>query len=361
MLKHTLDNPNTYKKYDKHQVFESISLLPEQISTAWPLSNSLPPFKPDIDHIVISGMGGSALSGRIVLSLSQFILKTPLEIINNYRLPTYTNSKTLVILSSYSGNTEETISCAKDALRQKAEIAIITTGGKLAELAEKYHLPLILIKSTANPSGYPRLGIGYSLGALLSIMKHARLINLSDRDLDHLYHHLRHTMKDLLPEVPLKTNSAKKLAKEFEGKIPVLIAANHLTGTTHAIKNMLNENSKTFALCFDLPELNHHLLEGLTFPKNLNQNLHFLLFGSSLYPEAIKNRFEITKNVFEKLKFPVTVIKPDSRQPLEEAIESLSFGALFSYYLSLLNQIDPGPIPWVDYFKKELLKATNRI
>lgn len=359
MFNHTLDNPNTYKKYDRHQVFESISLLPEQISTTWPLSNSLPSFKSNLEHIIISGMGGSALSGRIILSLSQFILKTPLEIINNYRLPAYTNPKTLVILSSYSGNTEETISCAKDALRQKAEIAIITTGGKLAELAEKYNLPIILINPTGNPSGYPRLGIGYSLGAVLSILKHARLINLSDRDLDHLYHHLRHSNKEIMPDIPLKNNSAKKLANEFRGKIPILIAANHLTGTTHAIKNMLNENSKTFAACFDLPELNHHLLEGITFPKNLNQNLHFLLFGSSLYPDAIKNRLEITKNVFEKLKFPVTVIKPDSRNPLDESIESLSFGAFFSYYLSLLNNTDPGPIPWVDYFKKELEKSSH--
>lgn len=360
MLKHTLDNPKTYLKYDTHHVFESISLLPEQISTAW-ASAHLPSTTVKIDHIVISGMGGSALGGRIILSLSQFLLKTPLEIINNYRLPLYTNKNTLVILNSYSGNTEETLSCAKDALRQKAEAVVITTGGKLAHLAEKYQLPTVLINQTGNPSGYPRLSIGSSLGSLLAIFKHYQLLTLSDQDLDRLYHHLRQIIKNLLPEVPLKNNSAKQLAQKLQHQILILVAANHLTGTTHAIKNMLNENAKTFAVCFDLPELNHHLLEGLTFPKNLNQNLHFLMIDSPLYPDAIRNRLEITKAIFEKLKFPVTVIKPDSRHPLEEATETLLFGALFSYYLSLLNQTDPGPIPWVDYFKKELEKTSHQI
>jgi glucose/mannose-6-phosphate isomerase len=360
MLKHTLDNPKTYLKYDQGHVFESISLLPEQISTAW----SAPHFSSTstkIDHIVISGMGGSALAGRIILSLSQFLLKTPLEIINNYRLPAYTNPKTLVILSSYSGNTEETLSCAKDALRQKAEAVVITTGGKLQKLAERYQLPLVLINPTGNPSGYPRLGIGSSLGGTLAILKHYQLTSLTDQDLDRLYQHLRLTIKNILPEVSLKNNSAKQIAQKLADQIPVLIAANHLTGTTHAIKNMLNENAKTFAICFDLPELNHHLLEGLSFPKNLKQNLHFILLDSSLYPDAIKNRLEITKTVFEKLGFPVTVIKPDSRQPLEEATESLLFGALFSYYMALINQTNPGPIPWVDYFKKELEKTSHQI
>jgi len=363
MIKHYLDQNSSFVKYDKHHVADSISTLPEQIITAWSQVSSLPPAssKEKINQLVVSGMGGSALSARIIQALSHYYLKVPLEIVNNYRLPNYVDEQTLVVLSSYSGNTEETISTAKDALKRKAQIFIIASGGQLAQIANNYQLPSYTIHPSANPSNLPRLAIGYSLGGLLAVLNRYQLAVIRPADIDELVKLLQKNNLNLLPTSPLKNNPAKNLAIKLKDHGICLIAANHLTGTSYSIKNMLNENAKTFAVNFDLPELNHHLLESLAFPKDLKNNFHFLMIDSELYPEVIRQRLEITKNVFMKLSYPVTVIKPDSQKPLEQACETLLFGAYFSYYLSILNRIDPGPIPWVDYFKAELEKTKHRI
>lgn len=363
MFKSNLDNPKTYEKLDKHQVYESIISFPKQVSQTWTeISYSSGLNKCSLaENIVISGMGGSALGGRIIQSLGQFILNQPLEVVNNYRLPDYVDEKSLVILSSYSGNTEETISCAKDALKRHAQVFIVSTGGKLSELAKKHNLPSYIFIPQNNPSSQPRLGLGYSITSQLGLLSHCKFIHFSENDMESIVDHLNTLTPSLEKNQPESKNPAKSLAQKLKGRGVVFISANHLTGTAHAVKNMINENAKTFSISFELPELNHHLLEGLMLPRELKNNLHFLMLNSDLYPEIIRTRLEITKDVFTRLGYPVTVIKPDSSQPLLQVYETLYFGEFLSYYLSLLNSIDPGPIPWVDYFKEQLDKQRRRI
>ena len=348
---------------DSLRVYDSIIGFANQVSTTWTqiaYSTKLDRCS-RAENIVISGMGGSALGGRIIQSLSQFILKAPLELVTNYRLPAYVGPKSLVVLSSYSGDTEETISCCADALKRKAQVFIITTGGKLASVATKYQLPSLIFTPSDNPSNLPRMGLGYSITAQLALLSHCRFIDFTPSDIEQIVTHLNSMTKHLASEVTEKNNPAKVLAEKSKNRFLVLISANHLVGTAHAVKNMINENSKTFAASFDLPELNHHLLEGLSFPKGLKDKAHFLVLSSDLYPEVIKHRLEITKRVFTKFGYEVTTIKPDSSTPLTQAYETLYFGQFLSYYLGIINAIDPGPIPWVDYFKTELQKHQHRI
>jgi glucose/mannose-6-phosphate isomerase len=307
-----------------------------------------------IKDICVCGMGGSALGGRIIRSLDQYILNLPLEVITNYRLPNYVNENSLVILVSYSGSTEETLSAALDAINRKAKVYIVTTGGKLLDFAREKNLDHYVIDPKHNPSGMPRLGLGYSIIAIFALLARFKFINFTQNDIDQVIDVLNQSQINFGKEKPQKENPAKLFAEKVKDKGIILVSANHLTGTIHAIKNMFNENAKTFAVNFDLPELNHHFLEGLNNPKALKEDLFVLFFNSDLYPSVIKKRLLITRNMLERLGFQTMTIKPESSHPTLQAFECLSFGEFSSYYLAIINNTNPGPIPSVDYFKKEL-------
>lgn len=357
MTKSILDNPQTYK-IDSLKVYDSIVGLPFQVEQAWvEAGNQTLHTKCQLaKNIVLAGMGGSALPGRIVRSLDQYILNVPLEIVTNYRLPNYVNKDTLVILSSYSGNTEETISAAHDALARKAKIFVITTGGALLAFAKKNNLDYYQIDPKFNVSNQPRLGLGYSIIAVFALLSRCGFINFTHKDIESIHHLLDELTIHFRKETPLEKNPAKLLAEKVKGNALILISANHLVGTAHAVKNMINENSKAFCASFDLPELDHHFLEGLSFPKKLTETLHFILINSDAYPKAIQSRLSITRKILDKHGYASTIVKPEASHPTEQAFEVLYFGAFVSFYLALLHRIDPGPIPSVDYLKKELAK-----
>ena len=165
-------------------------------------------------------------------------------------------------------------------------------------------------------------------------------------------------MRDFIDSLdsPFVDNSAKKLAHDLKERMIVLIAAEHLIGASHGFKNMLNENSKTFAVRFSLPEMNHHLLEGLAFPAQNKQVLKFLFLVSDLYDSKIEKRIEITRRVIEKNGIETKMKKINGQTRLSQVLSLLYLGSFTSAYLAFLNNLDPAPIPWVDYFKKALKK-----
>lgn len=357
MFKSLLDQPDAYKK-DSLRVYDSILGLVHQVDQAWVEAGSqtLHTKCSLAKNIVIAGMGGSALPGRIIRSLDQYILNVPLEVVTNYRLPNYVDKNTLVILSSYSGNTEETLSCGQDALARQAKIFIVTTGGKLLDYAKRHQLDHYHIDPRANPSHQPRLGLGYSIIAVFAVLARYGFINFAEKDVETIKALLEKLNQNFRKETPFDQNPAKQIAEKLRDRAVVLISANHLNGTVHALKNMLNENSKVFAVHFDLPELCHHFLEGLSYPQDLKNQAHFILINSDHYPKAIQHRLTITRQILDKHGFATTVIKPEADHPTLQAFEVLSFGAFLSFYLAALYRLDPGPIPSVDYLKKALAK-----
>src|SRR3989338_9605612 len=358
MFKSILDQESIYKKLGRQQVYSSILGLKNQVDQAWTevSHSSLKSELVGIKDICVCGMGGSALGGRIIRSLDQYILNLPLEVITNYRLPNYVDKNTLVVLSSYSGNTEETLSCAHDALARRAKIFIVTSGGKLLDYAKQHQLDHYQIEPRANPSHQPRLGLGYSIIAVFAVLARCGFINFGAKDVEAIKVLLEKLNQNFRKETPFEHNPAKLLAEKLRDWAVVLISANHLSGTVHAVKNMLNENSKVFATQFDLPELCHHFLEGLSYPKDLKNQVHFVLLNSDHYPKAIQHRLTISRQILDKHGFATTLIKPEADHPTLQAFEVLAFGAFLSFYLAVLYRLDPGPIPSVDYLKTALAK-----
>ncbi len=357
MYKSLLDQPDKYFQ-DNSRVYESILHLGNQVEQAWvEVSNQTLHARCHLaKNLVIAGMGGSALSGRIIRSLDQYILNVPLEVVTNYRLPNYVSKNSLVILNSYSGDTEETLSAAHDALARGAKIFIIATGGKLLDLAKKEQLDYYHIHPKFNPSHQPRLGLGYSIISVFAVLARCGFLNFSVKDVESIKSLLRGLTTSFRRETSLESNPAKIVAEKIRDRATIILSANQFNGTAHAIKNMLNENSKSFAALFDFPELCHHFLEGLSYPKDLKNQVHFLLINSDQYPQAIQDRLQITKQILVKHGYSNTVIKPEANDPTLQAFELLYFGAFLSFYLAMLYRLDPGPIPSVDYLKKEIAK-----
>ena len=250
-----------------------------------------------------------------------------------------------MIISSYSGNTEETLAALADARKRDAQIFILTAGGKLAEFTQ---YPNYIFHPKHNPSGQPRMSLGYSTTALLILLSRCQLLQ-PIKDLPRLPEFLRSRQS---------TTNYELLAKNLVGKIPVFLVSEHLKGAAHAMKNQLNENAKTFAVVFDLPEANHHLMEGLAHPKSNPDNLACIFIDSPHYHPEIKKRYPITKEIVRKNHIPVFDLPVTGPNTVFEVMDLIQSGAYLAYYLSQEYGIDPGPIPWVDWMKDELKKLT---
>ena len=352
----SIDSHNAIKKIDKGGILDSIIALPRQVDQAYRevLALDIPEGYAQAKNIVVTGMGGSALGGRIIDSLTLSKLRAPLEVFTELNLPKYVNEDSLVIASSYSGNTAETISSLKDALDKKAMIIGVCTGGKMEEILKKEKLPGYVFNPVANPSNQPRMGLGYSVTSILTILAKLNFLTLDQTDIVRIVRQMGETAADFGPDSPEKRNLAKSLAIKLKGKIPALVASEHLLGIAHAFKNQLNENAKTFSLLFDIPEMNHHLLEGLKSPHKAKELLNFLLLESELYSAEIQKRYPITRDVIEQNGAETSIYKLHAEGKLEQIFEVLVLGSFVSLYLAILNDIDPSPIPWVDYFKSKL-------
>jgi glucose/mannose-6-phosphate isomerase len=345
---------NLQNLYEKLR--QTISLYPEQLKQAWEEVRALeiPGEFASVKNIVFCGMGGSALGARIVKAYAQDILDIPFEIYTDYNLPNYADEESLVICSSYSGTTEETVNCAKQAIEKNANTFFITTGGDLAKLASENNIPTYTINPAHNPSEQPRNAIGYAAGAVLGLFAKIGFIPTGNAEIESAVT----SMKDAVAKSDEGANGeAQKLSSALVGKIPILVASEHMLGIAHTIKNQFNESAKTFSALFDLPELNHHLLEGLANPPENKNLLYFIFFNSNLYSPRVEKRYPLTLDVVKQNNVPAYTYLPSSNDKLSQIFETLVFGSFTVYHLTKSYAINPIEIPWVDYFKNKLKEA----
>lgn len=336
---------------DQDQVLTSIKQIPQACQDAWEEMKkvNIPSNYQEAETIVCCGMGGSSLPAHITKSLYFDTLNRPFEIVRDYSLPAFVSPKTLVVLINYSGETEETYRCAEIAHQKGCSLFGITTGYKLGQFLKEKNIPHYLIKPIYNPSNQARLGLPYTLLGLLGLLGKAGLIKLSEEEVQEAIGFLKTQNPQSL---------AQETAQKIFSKIPLIIGAGHLTGNAHVSANQINETSKNFSTFFTLPELNHHLLDGLVKPETNSKNLIFLFLSSDLYPKEIRRRVWLTKEVVEKNNVPVLQFQPQSTTKLAQVLESLQFSSYLSFFLAQLNKVNPAQIPWVDYFKTQMATGT---
>jgi len=347
------------KNLDPGRVADSIGLLSEQIKDTMKQAESLkfPPAYKKIDRVVVNGMGGSNLGARIVASVFKDEAKVPILIEPGYLVPAYVDQNTLYIISSYSGNTEEPLSTFAEAKKRGAKITGITEKSqknKLAEIFKKEKLPIFVFDPRKNPSNQPRLGVGYAIFALLAVLARSGVIKIDQREVTRIIDSLKKNNFQLDLSVIDRKNLAKQIAQKIHGKEIILVGAEFLAGNLHALRNQFNETAKNFAAYLVLPDLNHYALEGLAHPASNKKDLIFIFFASDLYHPRLKKRLRLTEEIARKNKIAALEVKLESQARLGAAAELLQLGSWLTFYLALLNKINPAEVKWVDWFKKKL-------
>jgi glucose/mannose-6-phosphate isomerase len=355
MNKINLDDTGIYQQNDPDNMLSRIKELPMQCRQAWQtvMDFTLPSDYSDIDKVIILGMGGSAIGGDLVRSLALAEAKIPVLVHRDYGLPAFVNERTLVIASSYSGNTEEILSGFEPSLKTGAKKLVMTTGGKLGELAGANHLPVYKIEYKAQP----RAALGFSFLPTLGVLQKLGFIGDKSAHVDETVSVLNKLSSELDEKSPLASNPAKQLAQRLYGKLSVIYGAGILAEVAHRWKTQINENGKSWAFYEIFPELNHNATVGFPFPPEVVERLHLVLLRSPLFNERVKLRYEVTCELLKRAGVAYEYVDSLGESPLSQMMSTVMMGDFASYYLAILNKVDPSPVDVISYLKDQLAKG----
>ncbi len=351
----SLDELDLYKKLDPSGLRERIADLPFQCLHAWEegLSFSLPSSYRKARNVILAGVGGSAIGGELMSDLITRDGSPLVTVCRDYHLPPYLSEDSLVIVSSYSGNTEETIAAFEDGIQRKAKVVVVTTGGRLMELARKEGVPTFEIDYV----GEPRTALGYSFLVPLAMLQSLELITNSDEAvvetsevLFSLSHHLETT-------TPTHDNPAKELAQTLQGKLIVIYGGGMLSGVARRWKTQFNENAKAWAFIELLPEAGHNAIAGLHWPRPLGKKACGVLLNTLSLNHRIKLRYQVIEELLGQAGVQCRTVDGIGQSYLAQMLSTIMFGDYTSYYLALLNGEDPSPVPPLDYLKSKLQNA----
>ena len=349
-----LDDPRLFKRYDPRGMRERIREMPVSCQQAWQmaLDFNLPASYSRVNKVAILGMGGSAIGGDLVSSLVASEARVPILLCRDYVLPAFVDARTLVIASSYSGMTEETISAFEQALATGSKKLVITTGGRLKDLAEGENIPVFSFSYKAQP----RAALPFSFLPVLGFLQKLGFINDKSQDVAETIERMQKLSQKIDETAPLLRNPAKQLARRLYGHLPLVYGAGILSEVAHRWKTQLNENSKAWAFHEIFPELNHNAVVGYQFPEELAAEIVVVLLRSDYLPERIQLRYQVTSRLLEQAGVSYQFVDGEGSRPLSQMMSLVLFGDYTSYYLAMLYRIDPSPVKAIDYLKEQLDK-----
>jgi glucose/mannose-6-phosphate isomerase len=298
---------------------------------------------------VLAGMGGSAIAGDLLKSLFIADIEIPFVVQRHYRMPKFVNKKTLVICSSYSGNTEETLSAFDDALVCGARVVAISTGGKLAAKAVANKLPLIII-----PEGFPpRAALGYSFAPLASVISRLGLCENEDEEIKSAAAIMRERLAYYAPDNA--ENPALALARKLKGRIPIIYAAqDSFDAIAYRFKGQICENAKMLAFSNQFPESNHNELVGWGGTKGSEDGFVAILIRDIDDHKRVAKRFDIVQQYLKDMNIEVVELTAEAGTKITRAFIMIQLIDFCSYYLALLNGVDPYPVAVIDFLKERM-------
>ena len=345
-----LDDLEVIGRLDPGDMLGALRGLPGQCRQAWGSAQRFGPrVEPgSIDRIVILGMGGSAIAGDLWRALLQRECDIPVFNVRGYELPSFVDGRTLVIASSFSGDTEEVLSAFKQALARPCPKIVTTTGGRLLATARANGVPAF----TFDYNGEPRAAIGWGLMPLLAVGERLRLTQGIERDVDEMITVLDTVVADLADDVPTERNPAKQMAEGLLDRLPVVYGAGPLIEVARRWKTQLNESAKTWAFHEELPEAHHNAIIGYGLPNGVSRDTAVVFLESEpLIHPRVRLRYDYTKDLL--LDTGVTVLTADARgrSALAQMMSLVLFGDYVSTYLAFLYGVDPTPTTVIDELK----------
>ncbi len=344
-----LDDANVIKQRDTSGALSVAENLYTQASFAVELQETDHDGR-TIQQIVVAGMGGSALAADLVKVLLATELTVPFEVVKGYALPAYATENTLVIASSHSGNTEETVACMNEAIERGCQMAAIATGGKVEEIATSHQIMFGRIPHDTQP----RMGMIYNLRVLLKILDTFGLGGKATYDeLDGAASWLQQESDLWVKEVPTEHNYAKQLALQAVGKTPVFYGGSLMAPVAYKWKISWNENAKNVAFWNYLPEFNHNEFLGWT---SHPVEKPFAVFDlvSELENPRILQRFALSDQLLSGMRPKSTVVPIAGDTLLKQMVWGCILADFVSIYVAILNNVDPTQVNLIEKFKKEL-------
>lgn len=304
---------------------------------------NLTPTQNNINNVIICGMGGSGIGGNIVSEITALECTVPITVIKDYFLPQFINEKTLTIISSYSGDTEETLNALEEAIKKRTKIVCITSGGKMRKIAENLGIDMILVP----PGMPPRAALPYSLTQLLYTLNFHKLISSSfKRD-------LQMAVKLIDAEEVNIIKDAAETSFLLKDRITIIYGTSGMEGIAIRFRQQINENSK--ALCWHnvFPELNHNEIQGW---KDQNDQLAVVIFRNNNEYLRTSKRIEISKDIIENYDIDIKEVFAKGITPIENMLYLIHWGDWTSYFIAEIKGLDTMDIEAIHYLKNELAK-----
>jgi glucose/mannose-6-phosphate isomerase len=347
-----LDDFTKFKEIDTQNMLAEINGLPEQLSRAYQLglTQKLPAWD-GTRNVLITGMGGSAIGADLLSAYVADSCPVPLYVLRDYSLPAWAQgSQTLVVGSSHSGDTEETLSSFEEALQSGCRCLAITTGGKLGELAARNKAAIWKFQH----AGQPRAAVGYSFGLLLALLVRLGLVTDPAPELEKAVAAMRQQQESLKAEVPAVHNPAKRMAGQLMGRWVAVLGSGILAPVARRWKGQLSEVAKSWAQFEFLPEADHNTLAGVVNPEERFAQMMVLFLRSSLEHPRNQLRTELTRKGFMVEGLNTDIVEAFGDTPLAHIWTALHFGDYMAYYLAMAYEVDPTPVAAIENLKGEM-------
>jgi len=347
-----LDQAYDTSEIDPNAMRSLIKSFPEHIqAAAQAMENLSLPATAKPSALLITGLGGSAISGDLVRSIAGPQIKLPFIVNRDYELPAFVDASTLVIACSYSGNTEETLSAYQQARDAGASIVCVTSGGCLAEQAVRDSFPVVSL-----PGGFPpRAALGYALITLLGVLQAKGVIPDISEDVRDTVDVLRSLRDRYRTETPAQANPAKQLAESLHGKIIAVYGSNSIMDSAaYRWRSQIAENAKNLAFHHVLPEMNHNELVGWRYPQEVLKKVGVVLLRDREDHHQVQKRFDLTSEVISNFAGALHEVRSEGKSRLARILSIVYLGDFVSLYLAYLNQVDPMPVEVIDSFKSKL-------
>lgn len=338
---------------DTSNMYDILKNFHSQISEAVEIGKSSEFFSFDkygIKNIIINGLGGSAIGGDLIRSYTHYNSTVPVYINRNYHLPGFAGKDTLSVISSYSGNTEETISAYKESKSKECRIICVSSGGKVEKMALEHKDRFVKI-----PGGLqPRCALGYSFFVLLTVLSEFPFLSLENGNIKNVIENIKRDSEIYSLFDPEK-NKALKIAKQLFNKLPVIYSSNDILDVVNLRwRGQISENAKQLAYGNVYPEMNHNELVGWEKNRDILNKIIVVFLKDIDDNERIKMRMEITEEIYKKHASDVISVSGEGETRLERIFNLIYLGDWVSYHLALLNQVDPTPVDAITYLKEKL-------
>ena len=351
-----LDDIDYFKQLDTLNMLGEIDNLPDQLDSAYQLGmkHDLPVWK-DIRQVVIAGMGGSAIGADLLASYCASLATIPVSVQRDYRLPLFARgAETLVVCSSHSGDTEETLDAFEAARKAGCRIIVVSTGGELARRARENNIPVW----TFEHSGQPRAAVGFSFGLLLAMFQRLGFIPDQKEALEDALASMKRSQGRLKADIPAVKNPAKRYAGQLMGRWVTIVASDLMTAVARRWKGQINEIAKAGANFEFLPEANHNTLAGTMHPQEvLNPHTMTLFLRASSDHPRNRLRSDLTRKAFMLEGMNTDHVDARGQTPLAHMWTSILFGDYVAYYLAMGYGVDPTPVQALVEFKDAMAEA----